>query len=103
MYQISATSGSNSHWYSYEQHILPDDFFTYQNLLSQLTLAIALLHAYALFDILPIILQAEEFQDTKGVIRIRIWKKDRQHSGQKKKYKRRNNDLQNIHIKLNIE
>ena len=54
MYQISATSGSNSHWYSYEQHILPDDSFTYQNLLSQLTLA--LLYAYALFDILPILL-----------------------------------------------
>ena len=56
MYQISATSGSNSHWYSYEQHILPDDSFTYQNLLSQLTLAIALLYAYALFDILSILL-----------------------------------------------
>jgi hypothetical protein len=30
-------------------------------------------------------------------------KKNRQHNGQKKKYKRINNDLQNIHIKLNIE
>jgi hypothetical protein len=39
----------------------------------------------------------EEFEDTKGVIRIRISKKNRQHSGQKKKYKRTNNDLQNIH------
>jgi hypothetical protein len=29
--------------------------------------------------------------------------KDRQHNGQKKKYKRINNDLQNIHIKLKIE
>ena len=27
-------------------------------------------------------------------------KKNRQHNGQKKKYKRTNNDLQNIHIKL---
>ena len=35
----------------------------------------------------------------KGVIRIRISKKNRQHNGQKKKYKRTNNDLQNIHIK----
>jgi len=34
------------------------------------------------------------------VIRIRISKKNRQHNG-KKKYKRTNNDLQNIHIKLN--
>jgi molecular chaperone GrpE (heat shock protein) len=42
-------------------------------------------------------------KDTKGVIRIRISKKNRQHNGQKKKYKRTNNDLQNIHIKLKIE
>ena len=45
----------------------------------------------------------EEFEDTKGVIRIRISKKNRQNNGQKKKYKRINNDLQNIHIKLKIE
>ena len=45
----------------------------------------------------------EEFEDTKGLIRIRILKKNRQHNGQKKKYKRTNNDLQNIHIKLKIE
>jgi len=45
----------------------------------------------------------EEFEDTKGVIRIRISKKDRQHNCQKKKYKRTNNDLQNIHIKLKIK
>ena len=36
---------------------------------------------------------------TKGVIRIRKSKKNRQHNGQKKKYKRTNNDLQNIHRK----
>jgi hypothetical protein len=29
----------------------------------------------------------EEFEDTKGVIRIRISKKNRQHNGQKKKDK----------------
>jgi ribosomal protein S21 len=40
----------------------------------------------------------EEFEDTKG-----ISKKNRQHNGQKKKDKRTNNDLQNIHIKLKIE
>ena len=45
----------------------------------------------------------EEFEDTKRVIRIRISKKNRQHNGQKKKYKRTNNDLQNIHIKLKRE
>jgi len=35
----------------------------------------------------------KEFEDTKGVIRIRIWKKNRQHSGQKKTHKRTKNDL----------
>ena len=45
----------------------------------------------------------KEFEDTKGVIRIPKLKKNRQHNGQKKKYKRTNSDLQNIHIKLKIE
>ena len=45
----------------------------------------------------------EEFEDTKGVIRIRISKKNRQHNDEEKKYKRTNNDLQNMHIKLKIE
>ena len=44
----------------------------------------------------------EEIGDTNGVIRISK-SKDRQHNGQKKKYKRTNNDLQNIHIKLKME
>jgi len=34
----------------------------------------------------------EEFEDTKGAIRIRISKKNRQHNGEQKKYKRTNND-----------
>jgi hypothetical protein len=34
----------------------------------------------------------EEFEDTKGAMTIRISKKNRQHNGQKKKYKRTNND-----------
>ena len=38
----------------------------------------------------------EEFGDTKGVIRIRISKKNGEQNGPKKKYKRTNNDLQNI-------
>jgi hypothetical protein len=42
-------------------------------------------------------------KDTTEVIRIRKLKKNRQHNGQKKKYKRTNNNLQNIHIKLKIE
>jgi len=45
----------------------------------------------------------EKTEDTEGVIRIRISKKNRQHNGQKKMYKRTNNDLQNIHIKQKIE
>jgi hypothetical protein len=36
------------------------------------------------------------------LIRIRKSKKNRQHNGQKKKNNRTNNDLQNIHLKLNI-
>ena len=42
-------------------------------------------------------------KDTKRVIIIRILKKNRQHNGQKKKYKNTNNDLQSIHRKLKIE
>ena len=45
----------------------------------------------------------EEFEDTKGVIRIRISKKNKQRNGQKKMYNGTNKDLQNIHIKLKIE
>jgi len=45
----------------------------------------------------------EEFENTKGVFKIRISKKNRQHNGKKKELKRTNNDLQNIHIKLKIE
>ena len=44
----------------------------------------------------------EELEDTKGVIRIRISKKNRQNNGQMKKDNRTNNDLQNISIKLTI-
>jgi hypothetical protein len=42
-------------------------------------------------------------EDIKVVTRIRKAKKDRQHNGQKKKDKRTNNGLQDIHIKLKIE
>jgi hypothetical protein len=48
-------------------------------------------------------IRQEKFEDTKGVIGIRKSKKDRQHKDQKKKDKRTNNDLQNIHINLKIE
>jgi len=41
----------------------------------------------------------EVFEDTKGAIRIRILKKNRQHNGHTKKHKRTHHDLQNIHIK----
>jgi hypothetical protein len=52
---------------------------------------------------LVIYLLKEEFEDTKRVIRICKSKKDRQHNGQKKKDKRTNNDIQDIHIKLKME
>ena len=45
----------------------------------------------------------EEFEDTKGTIRIRISQKNRKHNGQKKKYKSTSNDQQNMHKKLKIE
>jgi hypothetical protein len=48
-----------------------------------------------------LLIKGEEFEDTKRVIRIRKSKKDSQHNDQK--YKRTNNDLQNIHIKLMID
>jgi hypothetical protein len=44
----------------------------------------------------------EDFEDIKGAIRFRILKKNRQHNVQQNKYKRSNNDRQNIHIKLKI-
>jgi len=42
----------------------------------------------------PVLTAVRRVEETKGVIRIRISKKKRQHNGQKKKYKRTNNDLQ---------
>jgi len=41
----------------------------------------------------------EEFEDTKGVIRIRKSRKDRQQNGKEKKYTMTNNDI----LKLKIE
>jgi hypothetical protein len=35
-----------------------------------------------------------KFEDTKGIIRSRKWKKDRQHNDQKKRDKGTNKDLQ---------
>ena len=43
-----------------------------------------------------IVTSADEFYDTKGIIKICKSKKNRQHNGQKKKDKMTNNDLQNI-------
>ena len=37
-------------------------------------------------------IEEEEFEDTKGIIRIRISKTNRQHNDQQKKYKKTNND-----------
>jgi regulator of RNase E activity RraA len=43
------------------------------------------------------------YQDTRGIIRIRKSKKERQNNGQKIQNKSTNNALQKIHIKLMIE
>jgi hypothetical protein len=55
-----------------------------------------------MLDLCCLVLQ-EDFEDIKGVVRICKSTKDRQRNGQRKKVKRTNNDLQNIHIKLKIE
>jgi hypothetical protein len=44
----------------------------------------------------------EEFEDTKGVIRIRN-SKDRQHNGQQKGIKGQTTIYKTLHIKLKIE
>ena len=43
--------------------------------------------------------EREEFEDTKGVIKISISKKNRKYNGQPKKYKRTKNDLPNRELK----
>jgi len=45
------------------------------------------------FGIFKRLLNQDEFEDTKGAIRIRISKKNRQCNDQKNKYKWTNNDL----------
>jgi len=45
----------------------------------------------------------EEFEDTKGVIRIRKSKQDRQHNGKKKRTKGQTTIYKTLHIKLKIE
>ena len=49
------------------------------------------------------ILIQEDIEDTKGVIRICISKKSRQHIGKIKIHKGTKNDLQNMHLKPKIE
>ena len=49
------------------------------------------------------ILMQEDIEDTKGVIRICISKKSRQHNGKKKIHKGTKNDIQNMHLKPKIE
>ena len=52
-----------------------------------------------------IIQYIEELEDTTEVIRIRISKKNRQHNGQKKKYKTKGQTTiyKTLHIKLKIK
>ena len=41
----------------------------------------------------------DELEDTKGLIIIRKWNKNRQHNNQQKRYKVTNNDLKNTTLK----
>jgi len=50
-----------------------------------------------------VVLSKEKFEDTKGVIRIRKSKKDRQHNDQKKRTKGQTTIYKTIHIKSKIE
>ena len=52
---------------------------------------------------IPLHLNRMSLKIPKGVVKIRKSKNKRQHIPQKKKYKRTNNDLQNIHIELKLE
>ena len=52
------------------------------------------LNIFALWEERLDIDDQQEFEDTKGGIRIRKSKKNRQHNGKKKKDKRTNNDIQ---------
>jgi hypothetical protein len=47
-----------------------------------------------------VLLILEDFEDTKGVIRIHKLNTERKHFSQKKKDKRTKNDLQNIHKEI---
>ena len=55
------------------------------------------IHEFTRILVAPLVssnlLNQDEFEDTKGALRIRISKKNRQYNDQKKKYKWTNNDL----------
>ena len=83
---------------SYDVHIHPIKFHLYDKEFSGTSNIITNILEY----ITILFIGQEEFEDIKGLIRIRKSKQNIQHNGQKKKYKRTNIDLQNIHIKLNM-
>ena len=83
-------------------HLISPQAFHGVRVVQSLTFCVVFCQSLLLQTIVLSVLQ-EELEDTKGVIRNRISKKNRQHNDQKKKDKRTNNDLQNIHIKLKIE
>ena len=53
-----------------------------------------LLSNFSSLTSIEVLFLLEECEDIKGAIKIRISKKNLQHNGQNKKYKRTNNDLQ---------
>jgi hypothetical protein len=50
-----------------------------------------------------LVVKQEEFEDTKGILRICKSKKNKQRNDQKKKVQTTNNDIQNIHVMLKTE
>jgi hypothetical protein len=49
-----------------------------------------------MLSFVPVLAEYEEFEDTKGVIRIRISKKNRLHNGQKEKVQKDKHDLHTL-------
>ena len=96
---------SNSTGYDVHMILFDFMFYLYCILYCYLTLVLNVEHGRCFFRLQVKSSKKSEFDDTKGAIRIRIPKKNRQHNGQKKKYKRTNNNQQNIYmyIKLKIE
>ena len=95
---ISSSVRRDTQWYlNWGEYSWKITFSLFLNLYKDVLLC------WLIRPLLKLITILDELEDTKGAIRIRISKKNRQHNDQKKKYKRTNNDQQDIHIKLMLE